>query len=104
VPEYFWVPRLFHGAAGLAEDVLMYIGVVIVTLGLFGSTRDRVERAGIVACFANLIIKPLKMFFPAHAGAIWWVDLGFLLVFLLASVAVLLRLSRSDFGVDDLIG
>jgi hypothetical protein len=43
------------------------------------------------------------MFFPAYAAAIWWVNLGFLLVFLLASVAVLLRLSRPDCGSDDLI-
>ena len=103
VPEYFWVSRVFHGAAGLALDLLMYTGFVIVVLGLFGSTRDRVEKTGIVACFANIIIEPLQMFFPAYAAAIWWVNLGFLLVFLLASVAVLLRLSRPDCGSDDLI-
>ena len=72
-------------------------------LGLFGSTRDRVEKTGIVACFVSLIIKPLQMLFPAYAAAIWWVNLGFMLVFLLASVAVLLRLSRPDCGSDDLI-
>jgi hypothetical protein len=103
VPRYFWVPRMFHGAAGLAQDLLMYTGIVIIMLGLFGSTRDRVEKTGIVACFASLIIQPLQMLFPAYAAAIWWVNLGFLLAFLLASVAVLLRLSRPDCGLDDLI-
>jgi hypothetical protein len=103
VPEHFWVPRVFHEAAGLALDLLMYIGFVIVVLGLFGSTRDRVEKIGIVACFASVIIKPLPMLFPAYAAAVWWVDLGFVLAFLLASVAVLLRLSRSDCGSDGLI-
>ena len=62
------MPRVFHGAAGLALDLLMYTGIVIVMLGLFGSTRDRVEKTGIVACFANLIIKPHQMFFPSYAA------------------------------------
>lgn len=103
VPEYFWVPRVFHGAAGFALDLIMYIGIAIVALGLFGSTRDRVEKLGIVACFAPTIINPLKMLFPAHAGTIWWVDLGFLLTFLLASVAVFLRLSRPNSSSEDSI-
>jgi hypothetical protein len=103
VPEYFWVPRVFHGAAGLALDLLMYICFVILMLGLFGSTRDRVEKTGIIACFAPAIIKPLQMFFPACTAAIWWINLGFLLAFFLASVDVLLKLSRPDCGSDDLI-
>ena len=103
VPEYFYSPRMFHGTAGFALDLLMYIGIVIVVLGLFGSTRDRVEKAGIVACFASVLIRPLQMLFPAYTAAIWWVNLGFLLAFLLAAVAVLLRLSRPHCATDDLI-
>jgi hypothetical protein len=103
VPEYFWAPRVFHGAAGLALDLLMFTGIVILMLGLFGETRDQVERTGIVACFASAIIKPLQMLFPTYAAAIWLVNLGFLLAFLLASVAVFLRLSRPDCGSDDLV-
>jgi hypothetical protein len=101
VPGYFWVPRVFHGAAGLALDLLLYIGIVIVMLGLFGSTRDRAEKTGIVACFVSVHIKPLQMLFPAYAAAFWWVNLGCLLAFLLASVAVLLRLSRSSSAAED---
>lgn len=97
VPEYLWMPRVF------VLDLLMYTGVVIVMLGLFGSTRDRVEKTGIVACFASVVLKPLQILFPASATVIWWVNLGFLLAFLLASVAVLLRLSRPGCGSDKLI-
>lgn len=96
VPEYFLVPRLFHGAAGLTQDLLLYAGIVIILLGLFSETRDRVERAGIAACFASVLIQPLPMMLPACASAVWWVDFGFLLAFLLASVRVLVRLSRSE--------
>ena len=103
VPEYFWVPRIFHGVPGLVLDLFMYAGFVIVILGLFGSTRDRVEKTGIIACFASRILKPIKMLFPAYAAAIWWVDLGFILAFFLASVAVLLRLSKRDSASDDFI-
>ena len=103
LPESFWLPGIIHGAAGLALDVLIYISFVIVMLGLFASTRDKVEKAGIVACFADMIIKPIQMLFPACAAAIWWANLGFLLAFLLASVAVLLRLSRPDSGSDDFV-
>ena len=91
------MPRVF------VLDLLMYTGVVIVMLGLFGSTRDRVEKTGIVACFASVVLKPLQILFPASATVIWWVNLGFLLAFLLASVAVLLRLSRPGCGSDKLI-
>jgi hypothetical protein len=79
----------------------MYVGFLIVMLGLLGSTRDRVEKVGIVACFASAIIKPVPMLFPAYTAAIWWVNLGFLLAFFLASVAVLLRLSRPRCASDD---
>ena len=95
MPEYFWIFRTFHGVAGLALDLLTYIGFVIVMLGLFGATQDRVEKTGIVACFANIvIIRPLQILFPAYAAAMWWVNLGFLLVLLIASFAILLKLSQ----------
>lgn len=95
VPEYFFAPRVLHGSAGLALDLLMCAGIVIVMLGVFGSTRDRMERIGIVACLASLIIKPLQMLFPTYAAAMWWVNLGCIVTFLGASVAVLLRLNRA---------
>jgi hypothetical protein len=101
VPEYFWMPRAFHESAGFALDLLMYLGFLIVALGLFGSTRDRVEKTGIVAMGASAAINPLRILLPAYAAAIWWVNLGFLLAFILASVAVLLRLIRLDSGPED---
>jgi hypothetical protein len=93
VPEY-------RGAGGFAWDLIIYIGFAIVMLGLFGATRDRAEKIGIVACFVSAILKPLQMFFPAYAAAIWWVSLVSLLVFLLASVATLLKLNRLNRSAD----
>ena len=93
-PEGFWVTGVFHGAVGVGLDGIIYIGLVIVMLGLIGSTRDGVEKVGIIAGFANFIIKPIALFWPAWTAAIWWIDLGLLLVFFLASVAALMRLSR----------
>lgn len=103
VPEYFWAPRVFHGAAGIALDLLMSIGLMIVVLGLFASTRDRVEKTGIAMCGASAVINPLKMLFPPYAVAFWWVNLGFLMTFFLASVTVLIRLSRTDRRLDNVI-
>ena len=98
VPDHFVVYRVFPGMVGLALDILTYIGIVIITLGLFGSTRDRVERVGIATCFASVLTNPLKMLFPNYAAEIWWFNLGCLLVFFLASVAVLVNLHEHASG------
>ncbi len=103
VPEYFWMPRIFHGATGITLDLLMLIGFVIVMLGLFGSTRDHVEKIGIAVCGVSVITNPLKMLFPTYAAAFWWFNLGFLMTFFLASVAVLIRLSRPNWRLDKVI-
>ena len=101
VPRHLIIDPGFYGSAGRILDVLIYISFVVVMFGLFSSTRDRVEKVGIIGCFANAILNPFRMLLPSHTAAIWWVELGFVLMFLLASVAAFLRLSRHDSISED---
>jgi hypothetical protein len=65
-------------------------------IGIFVATSDKLEKSLILALLAPTVINPLKMVLPAYAAIIWWVELGCILVFFLASVAVFLKLSHPD--------
>ncbi|MGA2897111.1 MAG: hypothetical protein ABSE27_05895 [Acidobacteriaceae bacterium] len=95
VPHDFFNNSAVFGSAGRYIDVFSFLGFVAVFLVIFISTSDRLEKSLILALLAPTVINPLKMLLPAYAATIWWVELGCILVFFLASLAVFLKLSRS---------
>jgi len=100
VPHDFLNNSAVFGSAGRYIDVFSFLGFVAVLLVIFISTSDRLEKSLILASLVPTVINPLKMLLPAYAAIIWWIELGCILVFFLASVAVYLKLSQSDSAAD----
>jgi hypothetical protein len=100
VPHNYLIAPPLLGSAGRVLDLSTYVAMAALAICLVTETRDRLDRVLLVACFAPVVIDPLKMLLPAYAASIWWVELGCTLVFTLAAVAVFLRLSQSDSAND----
>lgn len=94
VPHSFVMKHAFYGQAGWAIDLICYISVGLLLIGMVRSTRDTVEVVLFVGWVGPVVINPLKMLVPGHASIVWWVELGMGLVFFLASATVLVRLLR----------
>jgi hypothetical protein len=81
-----------HEPFGGWIDILAYIGFPVLLVGFVTSTRDKIEIALFVGMFGPIVINPLRMLFPHHTSAIWWVEQWLLLVLLVTSIIVFLRL------------
>ena len=100
VPHNFVITPIWNGSMGRVMDLSIYLGMAALSICLFTETRDRLDRVLLAACFAPLVINPLKMLLPAYASMIGWLELACTMIFSLVSVAVFLRLCRSGSTTD----
>ncbi len=94
LPSHFLIVPPLSGSMGRVIDLATYLAMAALSLCLFAETRDRLDRLLLVACFAPVVLNPLKMLIPAYAAAIWWIELACSMAFVLTSIAVFLRLCR----------
>jgi hypothetical protein len=100
VPSRFHVPHDFvmqhgvFGRAGWAIDVFCYTALVLLLIAMVRSTRDKVEMALFIGWVGPVVINPLRMAIPEYTSSIWWVEICLQMVFILASIIVLLRVIR----------
>jgi hypothetical protein len=83
-----------YGKAGGLIDLLIYLFMTWLLIAFVKSAHNWIDRILFASWIGPVVVSPIKMIVPQYCFVIWWIQLFMTMVFLLASIAVFLRLSR----------